>query len=380
MDVTTRPVSKAPHRRRALKEAAEPNEGDGLSEPIKDETTPNTERPTGETFAESLKILPPVVTRVAGTWHLTLGVMNLAEEGRMEEALEVLRGLDLQSLLQEAEKGPPAGYKPARKWEDKDHPNTETFTATESTGVDEQSWDENATVPSFTTTLQDQDPIIQPSNQSKSPPSPLTISLTGLGAFPSLKNARVLWARPREHCLPSPTSTSPSSSTPISSPPPTLPLSDSTRLYNFALHLLQPFRDAGLITETRPLALHATVANMRFAKNKGRTQGWKADVVDARGVSGVFNGFEGDVWRAEGENREVEEGEEGGGDENGEEKDDRDKDVEGQNDPGKEFVWVGNVEVNRVAICKLGATRHEDPVWREWYPPVEDGERVIFER
>lgn len=360
MDATTRPFRKPPIRAAVSEEASTSKDPDASQTP-KDEVTPNIERPTTETFAESLKILPPIVTRAAGTWHLTLGVMNLEEESRKQKALEVLHGLDLQGLLRDAEKGPPKGYKPARKWRDGEKEKAIPLTSA-SGEVD---------------TTQDQMKGKEPDNQIQQPLHPITIALTGLGGFPSLKKARVLWARPREQAGPTD-----SADRPV--------LGDSERLYNFALHLIQPFRDAGLITETRALALHATVANMRFAKNKGRTPSWKSDQVDARKIGRVWNEFDGDVSAAvdveiedaEREDQKQEQAQDvtsSGSKQQESDGEDADEEESNIHDAKKEFVWLKDVEVNRVAICKLGASKHEDLLWREWYPAIEDGERLIFE-
>lgn len=360
MDATTRPVRKAPHRMAVSEEASVSVDPD-TPRAVKDEVTPNVQRPTTETFAETLKILPPVVTRAAGTWHLTLGVMNLGEDSRMQKALEVLHGLDLQGSLRNAESGPPAGHKLARRWRD-----DEKGEAAASVNIDEGEQAGSDRVRGKHLDDQGQQPL-----------QPITIALTGLGGFPSLKKARVLWARPREQVNSS--GSTESADRPV--------LGSSERLYNFALHLIQPFRDAGLITETRALALHATVSNMRFAKNRGRTSSWKSDKVDARRIGRVWNDFDGDTSAAtdvevetEDDMNESEEETAGRSEQQNSDDEDAEESEEGDIRNSKtEFVWLKDIEVNRVAICKLGATKHEDPIWREWYPAIENGERLVFE-
>lgn len=359
MDATTRPVSKAPHRIAVSRDSSIVNETDAPPA-VKDEATPNVQRPTMETFAESLKILPPVVTRAAGTWHLTLGVMNLVEESRMQKALEILHDLDLQGCLRNAENGPPAGHKLARRWRDDE---TEEAAASANAGTGEEAGSDLA-----------ESEVLD--KQGEQPLQPITIALTGLGGFPSLKKARVLWAHPREQV-----------NSVDSAERPTLGASE--RLYNFALHLIQPFRDAGLITETRALALHATVSNMRFAKNRGRTSSYNSDKVDARKIGRVWNNFDGNASAATDIEFEIEDDKDNNEDkketdsgDKQQESDDEDVDEseEGKiRNAEKEFVWLKDVEVNRVAICKLGASKHEDSIWREWYPAIENGERLVFE-
>lgn len=346
MDVTTKPLRRATTNADASEGGSESRDS-GARDVIVDEATPNIERPTTKTFAESLKILPFSVTRAAGTWHLTLGVMNLEEKSQMQKALEVLHNLDLQSLLKDAEKGPPKNFKPARKWRNDEDNDT----------------------------VQDQIKEKGPENLNQEPPRPITIALTGLGGFPALKKARVLWARPREQI---------DSAGSVDRPK----LGNSERLYNFALHLIQPFREAGLITETRALALHATVANMRFAKTKGKTSKMNFDQVDARRIGKVWNEFDSDVSAAV--DAGIEDAKNGDQDTGHDRTDDGTKQQESAgedaeeeqqsttHDAQKEFIWLKDVKVNRLAICKLGASRHEDPLWGEWYPAIEDGERLIF--
>ncbi|KAF1991496.1 hypothetical protein K402DRAFT_304186, partial [Aulographum hederae CBS 113979] len=50
----------------------------------------------------SVEPIPEGATRPLGTLHLTLGVMSLTEQGRVEEAVELLKGLDLRGMLNEA--------------------------------------------------------------------------------------------------------------------------------------------------------------------------------------------------------------------------------------------------------------------------------------
>lgn len=112
---------------------------------------------------------------------------------------------------------------------------------------------------------------------------------------------------------------------------------------------------------------------MRFAKSRGRAPAWKSDRVDALGIARVWNTHNGVVEGMEhvpGDDGEKEESDA---------REERDDEGKLDDDPSREFVWLKDVNVNRVAICKLGATKHNDPVWREWYPPVEGGERVICE-
>lgn len=360
-------------------------------------TTPDVERPTLGTFAESLKLLPPAVTRAAGSWHLTLGVMDLHEEAQMEKALEILHGLDLRMLLDEAARGPPA-----RKWGGGPETRTRTRDAKGGSGWEEgnaltETVDASTEAKHSSGTREVQQEAEYENSDAEGSaekrdttpppppptPPPLIISLTGLGGFPSLQNARVLWARPREQPA-LPVSPSPSSPRP-------------NRLYNFSLHVLQPFRDAGLITETRPLALHATIANMRFAKRSGPSArgvgkdraaataaGGEGDRVDATQLGRVWNDFGGDVNAAadRDRNRDQDQGRTADGAVTAAaaaaEAGVHDHDASWGDHHARGHVWLRDFEINRVAICRLGAAKHGDPVWGQWYPAIEDGERLIF--
>ena len=321
-----------------------------------------------KTLADSLKVLPSVVHRAAGTYHLTLGVMDLTEEARMQMAKDLLQSLNLPQLLRNAEIGAPKGTKQAKKWEEKS--TEETGEVDDGGSVHGETKDDNPPASLVTKGIKSLErPVSPPPSSTLAAPGrplpeasntatlPLHVSIIGLGAFPKHKAARVLWARPREH-----SQTVPPWS--LTTHPTFTPY--NTRLYNLALHIREVFRQEGFITETRPLVLHATVANMRYktqAKggrtSKGRNwadgkKRWKEGLVDARDLVRVFGNFGGDVEEAEAEQAV---GKDDGRDEQRE-------------DQEKGFVWLKDAMIDRVAICKMGATVAEDPLWGYWYPPV----------
>ncbi|KAK5070656.1 hypothetical protein LTR70_009214 [Exophiala xenobiotica] len=357
-----------------------------------DDPLGNIKHPTSDehTFADSLKVLPNIVHRAAGTYHFTLGVMDLSEEARMQKAKDFLHSLDLQQILRDSEKGPPASAKQARKWQDEDAKETGEIEDEVSADVEVQK-DESAATTSTRGVRSLERPVsppptsAAPAGQQDEPTSdavsPLYVSLTGLGAFPKDKGARVIWARPREQTQ----AISDSNSEPY--------VTENTRLYNFSLHLREIFRKEGFINETRPLVLHATVANMRYkmqAKGGRTTKGrkwahgkkrWQEGTVDARPFLKLFNQFEGNMEEAErasadaatGDGEEDGTEDETGGKASQQKANDRDKPV---TSPEKEYIWVRDAMIDRVAICKMGATEATDPVWGYWYPPVS--EKMIF--
>lgn len=371
-----------------------PNGTDEASTTLnEDDPLGNTKQPTGDehTFTDSLKVLPSIVHRAAGTYHFTLGVMDLSEEAQMQRAKDLLHSLDLQQILRNAEKGPPAGTKQAREWQDKDAKEAGEIEDEVSADVEVQK-DESPATTSTRGVRSLERPVSPPptsaatAGQQDEPTSdalsPLYVSLTGLGAFPKDKGARVIWARPREQTPPA---------SDFNSKP---NFTGNTRLYNFGLHLRETFRREGFVNETRPLVLHATVANMRYkmqAKGGRTTKGrkwahgkkrWQEGTVDARPLLKVFNRFEGNVEEAEqasadgtagdGEGDGTED--ETGGKASQQKADDRDKPVTTSE---KEYIWLRDAMIDRVAICKMGATEATDPVWGYWYPPVS--EKMIFD-
>nr|XP_018910423.1 PREDICTED: uncharacterized protein LOC109039406 isoform X1 [Bemisia tabaci]XP_018910427.1 PREDICTED: uncharacterized protein LOC109039406 isoform X1 [Bemisia tabaci] len=276
-----------------------------------------------------LQILPSLAFRPAGTFHLTLGVMDLSSKESMSQALELLQSLDyaniLKGVLLQQEKVQPEHVT------DKDG-NTD-------------SQPEQCLCPDDINKGQLR--LQQPTSSSKvaveenhptpfSKNNPLRITLTGLSTFPSPKKSCVFYAKP---------TSSPSSSFP---------------LLKFSQAICKEFRNAGFITETRPLVLHATIANMRYAiqaKGGRKSEGkrgkdkWADGQCDARELIKCFNHYGGDV---------------------GEYK----KKASQDKDQTNEFLWAEDIELNKVAICKMGAQKSEDEVLGLVYPPV--GEKFIF--
>lgn len=168
-------------------------------------------------------LIPDKAFRPLGVLHLTLGVMSLRSEQRLEAAKDLLKGLDLAEFLPcpeeqgKAEKGQPGSGLPISN--------------------------SNQEAPRALGTLMRA--VTPPTlSRAKHSPEPMIISLRGLQAFPEPQKATVLYCPPYD-----PTSL----------------------LYSFCLKLKQKFVDAEFIeAENRPLVLHATIANTVYAKGDRR--------------------------------------------------------------------------------------------------------------
>ncbi|PKY05881.1 hypothetical protein P168DRAFT_289290 [Aspergillus campestris IBT 28561] len=102
-------------------------------------------------------LIPRGAIRPVGTLHLTLGVMSLPTQQRLEEAIKLLHSLDLASMAREAERS-------ARR--------------------------------SRTTKNKSQSTTSQIDNDTITNPSPFTVSLESLSAIPRARAATVLHAAP----------------------------------------------------------------------------------------------------------------------------------------------------------------------------------------
>jgi activating signal cointegrator complex subunit 1 len=221
--------------------------------------------------------------RPLGVLHLTIGVMTLTPP-QLDAALQLLRDTDLNKLLRWA------GERPR------------TMLSSESE-MDAGNTDASITDADSRRPKSLHRPISPPPPPSFS--TPLTISLTGLSAFPDARKATVLHASPYD---------------------------PTNRLYHFSLALRQNFIDAGLIVpEERPLVLHATVVNTVYSKrmgDSGRGQGKIS--IDARPLLQQFNG------------REARE------------------DAQVSRIEVPKFVWAEDVVICGARICGMGARECDD--------------------
>ena len=423
---TTVPPRQKLMEQRRQEEAAKTNARNGQTTSIESDPAPTATQTTQTTsfiasessrpqptrcsvttdVTASLRIIPPAAHRPPGTFHLTLGTMDLSTPAEMRRAINLLHSLNLESILSLSStlahsnhtttqrSAPPTGSDIATKRRlSKPNPTrlNDTSGATEISdnlsragrlvkevghgmkeGVEKtvdtlrrsisppdtmsrrRSRDVSLSRPLSSPPLQaesrdvveaDFDPAtrepttidtdavpaekrsdkLEAMRTQRQPP--LTVDLHGLGTFPSAKKARVFYAPPQDA---------------------------SERLLPFANAIRQRFRDAGFVTEARPLTLHATVANLRYASKarKGRggraARAWKRDTVDARSLIACFSGVD---------DRRTEQGIEG---------------VATAVNPQQEdsFVFAKNIVIDRVRICKKGAETSEEALLGMVYPAI----------
>ncbi|KIV95601.1 hypothetical protein PV10_03232 [Exophiala mesophila] len=294
------------------------------------DTVQNTEVGPELTTSSSLRLLPAAAHRPPGTFHFTLGTMDLSEDADMERALRLLQEIDYSALYSQTVAALSArGVQGDRSRHNKvdvvgEASNTDLSTAstttTTTTSVSILSSLTRDISPPRRALFTSQDSHLSPQAQ---PPSqslhPLQITLHSLGTFPTSRSARVFYAEPAE-----PTGV----------------------LQGFGELIRKVFKDEGLITETRPLVLHATVANLIYVKGRGKGKGKSSDGgnVDAREILDLFN-------------------------------------HNSQNasslglDLGSPFIWASDIPIDRIRICKMGAEKSDNPDWGLEYRPI--GEKVF---
>jgi hypothetical protein len=290
----------------------------------------------GESWPGRLQILPQKAQRPAGTLHLTLGTMVLKDAQSCRRALEVLRQIDYVDLLREVRSKArsrrtlePAAdnnadlQSDAAKSQELTHDQADDEVETGG-GLMEAGEEVAASLRTLNRPVSPPSRM-NPSVGSRPSPTSVEVSLRGLGTFPSPKKARVFYAIP------------------YSRP------EDEGTLQAFAEAVQKRFIDAGVVrNEGRALTLHATVANLKYAKAFGR---------NGRGHGGQKPSAEVDA-------RELLE-------------------TYGEKNREGGFLWARNVTIDRVRICKMGAIPSEDPVKGLEYPAVklmaEDGEEELAE-
>lgn len=362
-----------------------------------------TEAPdqSSTSLAQDLRQIPIGAHRPPGTFHLTLGVMDLSEQEDTERALQLLEDINYVDLLRQAE-AMVMRRQLDRENERKERPlgdenpdkarlrtantigiDAEANVVPSSPKVPLESLNRAISPPSFSSThssmsndtlLLNQTSVFTQhdklSNQAL--PEPLSLTLQGLGAFQSARSARVFFAHVYDA---------------------------SHRLQTFAELIRQRFVDVGLVTETRPLVLHATVANMMYVKGmKGRGGGSReegsrrrAGEVDAREILKFFNDEDGESILNQQQPLKS--------------NDDRaaappvstdisnsttshlpssstlldtrspSTDTDHQNQP-QGHVWARDIKLDRLRICKMGAEPCDIPDWGMEYKPI--GERIFF--
>ncbi|RVX69234.1 hypothetical protein B0A52_07210 [Exophiala mesophila] len=296
------------------------------------------------TTSSSLRLLPAAAHRPPGTFHFTLGTMDLSEHADMERALRLLQEIDYSALFSQAVASLSARGVPR---DQSRHPSgalelPEQTSGTSHTKVDVVGEASNTDLSTGSTTTTTSASILSSLTRAISPPrrtrftsqdtdlspqadlpsqslQPLQVTLHSLGTFPTSRSARVFYAEPAE-----PTGV----------------------LQGFGELIRQVFKDEGLITETRPLVLHATVANLIYVKGKGKGKGKSSNGgnVDAREILDLFNHNSQNASRL-------------------------DSDLESP------FIWASDIPIDRIRICKMGAEKCDIPDWGLEYRPI--GEKVF---
>lgn len=173
------------------------------------------------TIAADKYDVPPKAIRPVGTIHLTLGVMNLSTEERIEAASAFLRSLDLASMLRGAAQAPRAPVSPAEAMDVEQA--AEVTTPTPSLGNNPAAQVHHPNEPVCNVPLE-----------------PLMVNLTGLQSMHNPSKTSILYTSPDD---------------------PTL------RLWKFCEALRQEFISADfLLPDNRSLLLHATIVNTLYAK------------------------------------------------------------------------------------------------------------------
>ncbi|KAI5457313.1 kinase A anchor protein [Mariannaea sp. PMI_226] len=189
----------------------------------------------------------PAAIRPPGTLHLTLGVMGLRNDGDLQKASDVLRGLRLKDVLSKARQALPVEQAPEK---------TPASAAAASDG----------------------------------PEGRLSITLQGLEAMRNPSSTTVLYAPP---------------------------VDPDGVLYRFCQDIKQTFQEAGLMAdENRPLLLHATVVNTIYVRKRGRPRGRDRDGPMTMDANFVIDRYH-------------------------------------------DYVWVEDMPVDKVTLCKMGARKVE---------------------
>lgn len=171
-----------------------------------------------------LPVLPAKAVRPVGTLHLTLGVMSLMSTERVQEAVQLLQGLDLAAMVGGSREG---GTPIVAGGEEQSHGSALETTAEQSTETSKSSAISTSDRPS------------KPTNSE-----PLVIAVKSLVSMHPAHKTSILYAQPED---------------------------STSRLHTFCNELRRVFTSKGLMVEdTRPLKLHATVVNTIYAKTGGR--------------------------------------------------------------------------------------------------------------
>ncbi|RDW82118.1 hypothetical protein BP6252_03230 [Coleophoma cylindrospora] len=197
--------------------------------------------------------LPGKAVRPVGTLHLTLGVMSLTTQARVNEALTLLQSINVHELLETFRLGGKG-----------------------SDGASAQKEESNPAASTEDAGVQHQDPKHDAAAEPRIPTTahPLQVSLRGLTPMHSPTSTSILYSSPicRTHDLPS-----------------------------LCQSLVSLFRAAGLmLPDARPLLLHATILNTIYVPKvrqaSGRAGHGKHKAKLTIDASGVLDRFAEHVW------------------------------------------------------------------------------------
>jgi activating signal cointegrator complex subunit 1 len=252
--------------------------------------------PDPTSSATTTPLFSPKAVRPIGTIHFTLGVMSLMSEDRVEEAVKFLKSLDLKGLIDE---------------------NVHTESSQSAIEIAQNTLVKDVKQSSLQTTLKSSTTDTTNSNDSL-----LSISLTSLHSMHSPKSTSILYAAPHD---------------------------PSGRLLPLCTTLRSLFEKEGhLVPDDRPLKLHATIVNTIYAKSGGRGGG---SIGTAKTIAGSYTQTAGDNTDGKSAvfNRSVGHGPNA--------KALLRFDAEGLLEQWKDFIWVEGFPLEKLSICKMGATK-----------------------
>lgn len=331
---------------------------------------------------ENLRVIPEAAHRPPGTFHLTLGVMDLSDPEDMERAVKLLEQIDYAELLRQVERDIEGemdgnGKGTTTRGEERAGDEAQKHAVLGQTGEPILDWPlrsltRTISPPPLSTTISTPTAAAAAAelransttsdHPISSPTTPLTTTLLRIGTFPRSSSARVFYAQPSD-----PTS----------------------QLQRFGESVRRLFQDEGLITETRPLVLHATVANMKYVKpsgggggrerwnGKGRRHG--TGTVDARPILRFFNGGGTETSPSSSHDAAA------AAADVGVRIHDHDDPNANLNEPrntlptstlpnssSTPITFAREIPITRIRICRMGAVKCDTPGWGMEYPAVAE--------
>lgn len=195
--------------------------------------------------------------RPVGTIHLTLGVMSLTDQNRVDEAIKFLEAINYQELY------------PDNLSEDKEGDRRIVYGDSENQHEVPNGTNDHYQISNM---LEGEDEAKVKVNQEKSRPEnssqQFTITLSSLKSTKDARKTSVLYAEP---------------------------VDASNRLLPFCERLRQKFTEAGFVLpENRPLKLHATILNTIYGTKTGQrgARRKKPSLIDATGLVREFGEFD----------------------------------------------------------------------------------------